>query len=111
MLSSGSSSPSRLRYVPALLMILSGLFLAIAGARLATLGGSWFYLPMGLATLAAGVLLWRAKPAGALLFGAALIVALIWAPLDAGWNFWPLVSRLFVFGVQIGRASCRERVF
>jgi quinate dehydrogenase (quinone) len=98
-LSSGSSSPSRLRYVPALLMILSGLFLAIAGARLATLGGSWFYLPMGLATLAAGVLLWRAKPAGALLFGAALIVALIWAPLDAGWNFWPLVSRLFVFGV------------
>ena len=80
-------------------MILSGLFLAVAGARLVTLGGSWFYLPMGLATLAAGVLLWRGKPAGALLFGAAFVVALIWAPLDAGWNFWPLVSRLFVFGV------------
>lgn len=103
---SSSSTPatrgqtaSPLRYLPAVLLILSGLFLAIGGAYLAYLGGSWFYLPMGIATFASGVLVWRSKPAGALLFGAAFIVALIWAPIDAGWNFWPLVSRLFVFGV------------
>ena len=73
-----SSSPpaaaaSPLRYLPALLLMASGLFLAIGGACLAYLGGSWFYLPMGIATLASGVLVWRSKPAGALLFGAAFM--------------------------------------
>lgn len=46
-----------------ILLALSGLFLAVAGTRLITLGGSWYYLLAGLGMLGSGVLYIRRKPA------------------------------------------------
>jgi len=77
-----------------ILVALFGLALLVGGVRLALLGGSWYFLLMGLASALAGALLLARRPAGALLYGAAFVATLVWALVDAGWNFWPLVSRL-----------------
>ncbi|MDR8434426.1 membrane-bound PQQ-dependent dehydrogenase, glucose/quinate/shikimate family, partial [Acinetobacter baumannii] len=34
-----------------------------------------------------------------LLYAVAFIASVIWAISDAGWNYWPLFSRLFALGV------------
>ncbi|MFT4248781.1 MAG: glucose/quinate/shikimate family membrane-bound PQQ-dependent dehydrogenase [Pseudomonas sp.] len=81
------------------LLVLTGLALLVGGAKLAMLGGSGYFLLMGLASLVAGVLVLLRRPAGALLYGLALVLTVIWALWDAGTQFWPLVSRLFAPGV------------
>lgn len=48
-------------------LALVGLALLVGGVQLATLGGSWYDLMAGQATLASGLLLFRRKPRGALL--------------------------------------------
>ena len=45
-------------------LALVGLALLLGGLRLATLGGSWYYLIAGLATLVSGALLVRGKAQG-----------------------------------------------
>ncbi|NER60148.1 glucose/quinate/shikimate family membrane-bound PQQ-dependent dehydrogenase [Pseudomonas sp. MAFF212428] len=82
-----------------ILIALIGLVLAGGGAYLSTLGGSWYFLLMGLAMLASGVLIARRKPLGAWLYAVALVLTAIWAVWDAGLDFWPLVSRVLTFAV------------
>nr|NYU00576.1 membrane-bound PQQ-dependent dehydrogenase, glucose/quinate/shikimate family [Stenotrophomonas sp. SbOxS2] len=77
-----------------ILVTLFGLALLVGGVRLALLGGSWYFLLMGAVSAIAGVLLVMRRPNGALLYGLAFVATLLWALVDAGWNFWPLVSRL-----------------
>lgn len=48
-----------------ILIALIGLVLAGGGAYLSSLGGSWYFLLMGLAMLVSGVLIARRKPLGA----------------------------------------------
>lgn len=79
-----------------LVIALCGIALAYGGAKLLALGGSLYFLPMGLAMLASGVLLALRKTSGAWLYGAAVIATLIWAVIDAGFSFWPLFSRLML---------------
>jgi quinate dehydrogenase (quinone) len=81
------------------LLGVAGLFLAVGGAYLGSLGGSWYFLLMGVAVLASGVLIFRRNPAGAWLYAAAFVLSMFWAVWEAGWTFWPLVARLFAFGV------------
>ncbi|KPB14451.1 Quinate/shikimate dehydrogenase [Pyrroloquinoline-quinone] [Pseudomonas savastanoi] len=81
------------------LIALIGLGLAGGGGYLVTLGGSWFFLLMGLAMLVSGALIAARKPKGALLYGIALVLTAIWAIWDAGLHYWPLVSRLLTFAV------------
>ena len=64
----GAPAPASTRlafYIFGTLLGLSGLALAVGGVRLATLGGSWYYLLAGLGMLLAGVLYARRKPLGA----------------------------------------------
>ncbi len=75
-------------------LALVGLALLVGGVQLATLGGSWYYLIAGLATLASGVLLFRRKPSGALLYLLVVIATVIWALAEVGTAFWGLVPRL-----------------
>lgn len=75
------------------LIALIGLGLAGGGGYLVTLGGSWFFLLMGLAMLVSGALIAVRKPKGAGLYGIALILTAVWAIWDAGLHYW-----------QIGRA-------
>ncbi|MFG5777513.1 membrane-bound PQQ-dependent dehydrogenase, glucose/quinate/shikimate family [Comamonas sp. J-3] len=75
-------------------LALVGLALAIGGVRLATLGGSWYYLIAGVVTLASGVLLLRAKALGGALYLLVVIGTALWALAEVGTSFWGLVPRL-----------------
>ena len=78
---------------------LAGLFFAIGGIRLVTLGGSWYFLIAGVALLASGGLILTRRPAGAVLFGVTFLATIAWALWEVGLTFWPLVSRLLAMGV------------
>nr|WP_314487057.1 glucose/quinate/shikimate family membrane-bound PQQ-dependent dehydrogenase [uncultured Pseudomonas sp.] len=77
---------------------LLGLLLAAGGIKLISRGGSWYFLLGGAAMALAGVLIALRKPLGAWLFAAFLAATAVWAVADAGLAFWPLFSRLFMFG-------------
>lgn len=77
----------------------AGLFFAVGGARLATLGGSLYFLFAGLALVVSGVLIARRKPTGALVFGAMFLGTVLWSLWEVGFAFWPLISRLLALGV------------
>lgn len=77
-----------------LVLALVGLALLVGGVQLATLGGSWYYVIAGLATLVSGALLFKHKPAGALLYLLVVIATVVWALAEVGASFWGLVPRL-----------------
>jgi quinate dehydrogenase (quinone) len=81
------------------LMALIGLAIGIGGAYLVALGGSFYFLLMGVVMLISAVLIFKKKTAGLVLYGAAFICSIFWAISDAGMDFWPLFSRLFTFAV------------
>ncbi|MCD9571384.1 glucose/quinate/shikimate family membrane-bound PQQ-dependent dehydrogenase [Pseudomonas protegens] len=82
-----------------ILIALIGLGLAAGGGYLLSLGGSVYFLLMGLAMLVSGLLIARRNPRGAWLYGVALMLTAIWAVWDAGLEYWPLVSRVLTFAV------------
>lgn len=75
-------------------LALVGLALLIGGFRLVTLGGSWYYLLAGIATLVSGGLLIRAKAVGSQLYLLVVVATVVWALAEVGTNFWGLVPRL-----------------
>lgn len=77
------------------LVAIVGLALLIGGAALIWLDGSLYYLLAGAAVLATGVLLVRRHFAAGLVYAATLLVTLIWGLWEAGFEFWPLLPRLF----------------
>ncbi|MCT4703981.1 glucose/quinate/shikimate family membrane-bound PQQ-dependent dehydrogenase [Enterobacteriaceae bacterium H20N1] len=81
------------------LMALIGLAIGIGGAYLVSLGGSWYFLLMGIVMLISAVLILRKKVSGLALYALAFICSIFWAISDAGMDFWPLFSRLFTFAV------------
>ena len=87
----------RLRRPPrvfAVVLILIGLTLAVGGVRLATLGGSFYYVLAGLALVAAGALLWRRDRRGSLVYGLLLVATLVWSLYEVGVDLWALAPRL-----------------
>lgn len=85
-----------LHIAPATGVALTGLFLALLGARLAMLGGSPFYLLLGVGWLATAALLLRRATGALVLFAATLIATMGWALWDSGFQFWGLEVRLAV---------------
>ncbi len=81
------------------IITIAGLFFAIGGGKLASLGGSWYFLLAGIGLIVSGLLIVRRRPSGALLFGLVFVLTAIWAVWDAGLEFWPLISRLLAIGV------------
>ncbi|MCB2076648.1 MAG: membrane-bound PQQ-dependent dehydrogenase, glucose/quinate/shikimate family [Novosphingobium sp.] len=86
-------------------LVLAGIGLALAwgGVRLIGLGGSFYYLPAGLAALASGALVltgrWRL---GAAVYLVLFLVTLVWALIEAGLNGWALMPRVlspFILGL------------
>ncbi|MBW8752836.1 MAG: membrane-bound PQQ-dependent dehydrogenase, glucose/quinate/shikimate family [Sphingomonadales bacterium] len=91
------------RIVFGILLLLIGGVLALGGARLLYLGGSPYYLPAGLAVVAAGALVLRRRwrTAAALYLGL-ILATLAWALIEAGLDGWALMPRLispFVLGL------------
>ena len=78
-----------------LLLFLIGLALALGGAKLIWLGGSWYYLPAGLFALLSGYnVLKRNWWTGAAIYGVLLLITLIWALCEAGLDGWALMPRV-----------------
>jgi quinoprotein glucose dehydrogenase len=111
-----ASRPPALLYVAMALIALSGVALALAGAWLVALGGSWYYLLAGLGLLATAVLLPRGG--GSALWLYALVVAgtLAWSLWEVGLDWWPMAARgdvFFILGLLlltpwISRAQARR---
>ncbi len=80
--------------------VLTGWFLALAalpllggGVRLAMLGGSWGYVALGAALLAAGVLLALRRRQALWVYALLMLGVLGWALWEAGLDRWALVPR------------------
>lgn len=75
------------------LFALYSLALVYAGARLALVGGSLYYLIAGVAFAAAAVLMIARRSAGFWLFAAASAATLVWAIWESGSNGWAYIPR------------------
>jgi quinoprotein glucose dehydrogenase len=73
---------------------LIGLALAVGGAWLLSLGGSFYYLLAGLGLIASGVLLVRRRVTGAWVYLAVFVVTLVWTFWEVGLRGWALIPRL-----------------
>ncbi|MDQ0017307.1 quinoprotein glucose dehydrogenase [Variovorax boronicumulans] len=111
-----ASSPSALLVVVAVLIGLAGLALVVAGAWLITLGGSWYYLVAGLGLIASALLLRRGGGIGLLFYAAVVLLTLVWALWEVGFDWWPLAARgdvffvvgLFLLSPWVARALARR---
>ncbi len=72
---------------------LIGLLLAGGGVWLAALGGSLFYLAVGLGILLAGLLLVAGRWPALWVFAVVLLGTLIWAVSEVDFDWWPLAAR------------------
>ena len=75
------------------LLVLLGALIGAGGTWLIAVGGSWYYLPAGIALLLSGALMIRRDMAGVWLYLATWIVTLIWAYWEVGLNGWALAPR------------------
>src|SRR5262249_51255655 len=73
---------------------LIGIILALGGAQLIAVGGSWYYLFAGLALIVAGLAVAQRKLLGVWIYGGAFVATMLWAFWEVGLNGWPLVPRL-----------------
>lgn len=91
------------RIVYGLCLVVVGGALALGGTELIALGGSWYYLPAGLATLAGGLaVLAGRRRTGAAIYLVLLAATLAWSLAEAGLDGWALAPRLispFVLGL------------
>ncbi|MFT7524940.1 MAG: quinoprotein glucose dehydrogenase [Arenicella sp.] len=83
------------------LFILLGLPMLGGGAWLITLGGSWYYLPAGLALIASGALLTVRRRLGATVYGVFFVVTVLWSLFEVGFNGWALVPRIFGLSILL----------
>ncbi|HFL2185133.1 TPA: membrane-bound PQQ-dependent dehydrogenase, glucose/quinate/shikimate family [Pseudomonas putida] len=82
-----------------LFILLVGLGMAVGGAYLISLGGSWYFALAGLGLLVAGVLIARQRWLGVVLYLLVLAGTVVWSLWEVGLGFWPLFSRLVLFAV------------
>ena len=82
-----------LRTVLALLVLLCALVCIAGGAWLGFLGGSWFYLLLGLVLVAAGCLLLAGRAVGLMVYAVALLATLAWSVWEVGFDWWALAPR------------------
>jgi quinoprotein glucose dehydrogenase len=83
------------RIFPVLLFCV-GIALLLPGIRLATLGGSLYYVLAGAALLATAVMLWRADRRGIWLYAVTVAGTVAWSVSEAGIDGWALVPRLLI---------------
>lgn len=91
------SSINAVAIILGIVFLILGLCLAGGGVYLIYLGGSWFYLPAGLAMAGCGIGLFRKRAWTLYLAWGLLVVSLIWAFSEVGTDFWQLVPRTIAF--------------
>ncbi|MEQ1324418.1 glucose/quinate/shikimate family membrane-bound PQQ-dependent dehydrogenase [Acinetobacter soli] len=81
-------------FILGLALLITGVFYIIGGGKLISLGGSWYFLIAGLIITASAFFIFKKKATGVWLYALAFIGTVTWALIDAGFEFWPLHSRL-----------------
>ncbi|WP_455814054.1 glucose/quinate/shikimate family membrane-bound PQQ-dependent dehydrogenase [Pseudomonas graminis] len=85
-----------------LILLATGLYFVIGGGKLVSLGGSWYFVIAGIFTVLSAIQFFRRRASAVVIFALVFIGSAIWAVLDAGIDFWPLVSRLmFLAGMLL----------
>ena len=84
------------RKILAAVLAAMALYLIVFGAQLSLLGGSWYYVLVGVAYLVAAIWAWRSNARAVLLAGAAFLATLVWALFEVGVDYWGLFPRLLV---------------
>ncbi|MGK6328546.1 glucose/quinate/shikimate family membrane-bound PQQ-dependent dehydrogenase [Erwinia sp. DT-104] len=77
-----------------LILLATGLFFVVGGGKLLSLGGSWYFMIAGILTVIAAIQFFRRKSSAVAVYALVFIGTVIWALLEVGLDFWPLVSRL-----------------
>ena len=97
-LSTSLSAPSPAAVVfvrlVAIVQFLTGIALLAGGGWLISLGGSVYYAAAGLGFVASARFLWHRQITGVSIQLGLLMVTVLWALWEAGFNFWPQVPRL-----------------
>src|SRR5215471_1881170 len=83
-----------MRTLSFLLLLITGLALALPGAYLAVLGGSLYYAVAGVLVLISAVLVLRGSAAGIGLFWLVLLGTVLWSVREVGLDGWALMPRL-----------------
>ena len=96
---SALSQGSGFRRLTAIIAAVLALALLGGGIWLVALGGSAYYLLIGLALLVFTVLLWRRSAAAIWLYAALMLITVIWGLWEASTDFWALVPRLDILGL------------
>ncbi|MFN3766616.1 MAG: membrane-bound PQQ-dependent dehydrogenase, glucose/quinate/shikimate family [Aliihoeflea sp.] len=81
------------RIILSAIILLIGVALAGQGTWLASLGGSWFYVIMGVGLIVSAGLLWDRRPSGLAVYAVTLLVTLVWAIWESGFDWWALSAR------------------
>jgi quinoprotein glucose dehydrogenase len=103
-----------LLWLTALLIGVMGVALAGGGAWLAALGGSWYYVTVGMACLLSAALLAMRRSAALWLYALVVAGSLAWAYWEAGLDWWPLAARgglVFALGVLLLLPWTRRPLF
>lgn len=79
--------------ITAIVYALIGLVLAAGGIWLAALGGSIFYIVLGVGVLATAALLLMQRRSALWLFAIVLVGTLAWAVHEVRLDWWPLAAR------------------
>ncbi|GLU34977.1 PQQ-binding-like beta-propeller repeat protein [Trinickia caryophylli] len=90
--------PSVGRWATAIVLLLLGIPMAVGGVQLLMLGGSGYYLIAGAVLIVIALLLAaRCAVAAAWLYAAFLFGSTVWAVAEVGFDWWPLVPRLWIW--------------
>lgn len=84
-------------WIFATLLFLCGAALVAGGLELALLGGSVYYVVVGIALVAAALLLWRGRRVGLWVYLGLLLYTIIWSLWEIGLDPWALASRIAFF--------------
>ena len=83
------------------IVLLCGAALALGGATLISLGGSWYYLPAGVGLVLAGGQYARRRPSGLAWLALVFVATVIWALAEVSLDFWQLLPRLVLLAVLL----------
>ena len=83
----------------AAIVLLVAIAFLYGGVRLLAVGGSLYYVVAGIALLTSAVFLWRGDKRGSHIYGALLVVTLLWSLLEVGTDLWALMPRLLFLSV------------